>query len=271
MKAAKLVLLISVVWSVDIVASPNEFPDDYYLSDEYIASLKDPRNRDEDLSKTVVTGRYVYRADGLYEYHYHVDSPAENKGIILTFQLDISCENPIRKPEGLIIVPSMSDDGKFISIGAIDQNYNPRIGPRVSTDNMAHWFAGGIEPGESKIYALVSAEKPAYREYKLHPSVSTFGWDYTGTYIDEKLPWIEDWIATGTTIGPRCSTDESPIPDNPPGTGDNGGQDDTGNPGSGDDSDSGNCHPGQGHAYGHDKGKGHDSSQGQHKGHSHDC
>ncbi|HEY9032932.1 MAG TPA: hypothetical protein VIN71_03260, partial [Pseudomonadales bacterium] len=81
--------------------------------------------------------------------------------------------------------------------------------------------------------------------------------------------WIEDWIATGTTIGPRCSTDESPIPDNPPDTGDNGGQDDTGNPGSGDDSS--NCHPGQGHAYGHDKGKGHDSSQGQHKGHSHDC
>ena len=253
------------LFSVAALAEVDEYYvepyDPYYDSDEYLDTLKDPRTRDEDLSQTVVTGWYIERPDGLYEYHYHVESPVENKGRILSFQLDISCDNPDRKGVGLIMIPGLSHDGKYVSVGAIDDDYNPRIGPRVSADNRAHWLAN-IGPGESKKYSLVSPEKPAYRTYILHPAVQTDGWDYSGRHAE--FPWIEDWIATGTTIGPRCSTDDSPIPDNPPENGD----DDSDPP---DDDGGKRCHPGKGHAYGHEKGKGHSHSQGKHKGHSHDC
>ena len=253
------------LFSVAALAEVDEYYvepyDPYYDSDEYLDTLKDPRTRDEDLSQTVVAGRYVERPDGLYEYHYHVESPVENKGRILTFKLDISCNDPVINSSGLVAVSSISDNGKHISIGAPDENYNDFIGPKISAKNYTHWFAG-IDPGQSRSFVLISPELPAYRDYELSPSVQTDGWDYSGRHAE--FPWIEDWIATGTTIGPRCSTDDSPIPDNPPESGD----DDSDPP---DDDNGKRCHPGKGHAYGHEKSKGHSHSQGKHKGHSHDC
>ncbi len=218
--------------------------------------LLDPRNRDEDITNTVITVDWEMLSDGNYAYNYSIETKPENKGTIHSFSIDVSCETPSKEPIGYPALNSFSNDEKHIVIATDNPNYENISGPVITAKNRVHWLvlAG---PGELNTGArIISKEAPVERTYTLEPVWDSANWAYALYEGDATVPWIDDFIVTGTTIAPRCSTDTSPIPGSDPGS------DPGGDPGS-------DCQ--NGNAYGHDKGKGHEISRGLHKGHEHDC
>ena len=178
--------------------------------------LKDPRERDEDISGTEVLVDVTEREDGLFQYEYSIHSPESNKGIIRSFQMDIACELDFDEVEF-----PLSPGPGFGGDHSDGQNVPlvPRLGDAFSVSigmsNRVSWLAS-LDPGESaQGVKIISPAPPGLREYRLVPFLDTQGWDYD-SYQDVApgeeepvIPWIGDFMVVGSVTGPACSL-ESP-------------------------------------------------------------
>ena len=270
MKKLLVVGLSSVLFSSFVFADGG-----YYegWTDEQLATLKDPTTRNEDISNTVVEVGISQMGDGNFLYNYTVTNPETNLGTVMSFAIDVSCDHPSSDPLGYNVMKSISDDGKHLLLGDSHPDYPDSYKALISVSNKVGWPLF-IAPTQSKSgNILISAETPVERTFRLKPLWDNYGWDYREYNEDDpnqNWPDSTDFVVTGTVLGPRCTTDESPIPPyTDAGTGTDGGSN-GGNGGNGGT----DCSPGnngQGNAYGLDKGKGHTSSNGNHNGHDHDC
>lgn len=236
-------------------------------ADPYIdpAGLADPRNRDEDISNTVVTVDWSMLPDGNYAYTYTIESLIENKGKIQNFGIDMSCDNPSSGALGYQAIRTSSHNGKHILLETNEDVTHPILAAKITAANRVAWFLG-ISPGESEsVQTIVSKEAPVIRQYRIRPTWPTANWGYALYENDPNLPWIDDFIVTGTVLAPRCSTDTSPIPEDPNTPPTDGGDNGTDTPTPTD------CKKGKGKAIGHEIGVGHESSNGKHLGHEHNC
>lgn len=236
------------------------------------AYLQDPRTRDEDISHTIITVNWEMLSDGNYAYNYSVETLPENKGTVSLFSIDISCDAPSQEPLGYPEFKTFSGDGKYTMIGTDHPDHENIHGPKVTRDNRVQWLVSA-PPGVLRTGGrIISKEAPVARTYTLRPYWESVNWDYATYGDDPAARWVDDFVVTGTTYGPRCSTDTSPIPDDPNTPPDDGGSDGGGGDGDGDDDNGGtDCIKGQGNAYGLETGKGHEISKGKHLGHAHNC
>lgn len=182
------------------------------LKSGYSEALKDPRTRDEDLSKTVITVKTNVLSNGYYEYVYDIQSPVDNKGIIRTFKIDVSCahdfgstsytEEPSQYFKG-----DYSKDGQHIPLQAYPvYGFTARLA--ISEYNQLGWLVY-MEPGKTaKGFRIVSPAQPGLRRYRLIPSMQPDGWDYNSyNEEDPTVPWIDDFTVTGIISGPACPDD----------------------------------------------------------------
>ena len=259
---ALFLCIMTGLWPHDVIAEA--IPD--VIVDPSV--LQDPRTRDEDISHTVITVNWEMLSDGNYAYNYSIETLPENKGIVELFSIDISCDAPSQEPLGYPQFKTFSGDGKYTMIGTDDPNHENIHGPKVTRDNRVQWLVGSPPEMFRTGARIISKEAPVARSYALRPAWESVNWDYATYGDDPASRWVDDFIVTGNTYGPRCSTDTSPIPDDPNTLPDDGGD------GDGDGSGDGgtDCNrPGQGNAYGLESGKGHEISKGKHLGHDHNC
>lgn len=226
-----------------------------------------PRNRDEDISNTTVSVDWAMLPDGNYAYTYTIESLIENKGEVLNFGIDMSCDNPSPGTLGYQAIRSFSRDGKHILLEINEGVTHPILAAKITAENRVAWFLG-LSPGKSRsVQTIISKEAPILRRYRIRPAWDTANWGYA-LYSpgDTSIPRMKDFIVTGTVLAPRCSTDTSPIPEDPNTSPADGGDNDNG-----DGSDPTDCKKGKGKATGHDIGLGQEISNGKHLGHEHDC
>ena len=183
-------------------------------------SLKDPRNRDEDISSAEITTTVTRLDGGIYEYIYSISSPVENTGTILSISIDISCDinfnhTEFPEPPDPSFRGSLSNDGLHTPIQAYRV---PKLSgpPSISVDNHVTWLI--LVKPESIIPSLrvLSPAPPGLRQYRLTPDMDAQGWDYE-TYRDES-PWIGDFMAYGMVTGPACALEPPEEPARFPGT-----------------------------------------------------
>ena len=183
-----------------------------YVMQIYIveAALKDPRTRDENISASTVSVEYFTRPDGLIEYVYSINSPLENKGIINTLLLDLSCTvnfDPISLPyadgkpgyEGGVTLSTPAHTPT-----AIHADYGSAALYGISENNEALWGLY-LLPGKAITgLRLITTAKPGMRNYSLSPSMDNDEpWDYPED-TDPTIPWIPDFTITGLIAGPGC-------------------------------------------------------------------
>lgn len=186
---------IYIVTLIFLVSTPPAFGGFY--EDEDKSDWKDPRTRDEDISNTNIKV-LVKRVDGLYYYAYEIHSPLENKGIINSMKIDISCDLDFSSVEYPPVTPRDDlSDGKHVPVG------------RVSVDNRNKVYMplAGVKPGETTVRFLISPAPPIERYYSLAPKFDNYGWRYD-LYSDYKS--IKDFVVKGTTTGPECTLDFGP-------------------------------------------------------------
>ena len=180
-----------------------------FMQSLYAVELKDATLRDEDISAAVLSVENFMRPDGLMEYVYTINHPADNKGIISQLLIDLSCStkfDPVVLPfadgkpgyEG-----DFSDDVKLYTPTAIHADYGSAAIYAISKNNAALW---GTRILPSKIitgFRLISPAKPGMRKYEIAPWV-----DYDESWIfpeDESLvPDTVDFTITGMKAGPGC-------------------------------------------------------------------
>ncbi|MDH5546788.1 MAG: hypothetical protein OEZ43_14440 [Gammaproteobacteria bacterium] len=171
-------------------------------------TLKDPKERDEDLSNTVVRVKVNSLPDGNFEYIYDVESPELNKGEIDTFTLDIGCDHSF---SGVVfsespsrMFRSMSQDGKHVPIQAYGVMYHT-YALAVNAYNEMVWGVE-IKPGQNALgYRVISSVGPGNITYKLKPIMEPNGWNFDLYPEDDPLvPTVDDFIVTGTVVGPKC-------------------------------------------------------------------
>lgn len=170
--------------------------------------LKDPRLRDEDISRSAISATYSILPDGMYEYLYTIESNKDNKGEIDTFKLDISCQDKF-SPVSFSEPPTKmfennSIDGMHIPV----QHYGVMYATywlSITGDNQLVWGVG-IKPGETaRGYRVISPASPGKLKYTLEPLMDADGWDYISyEENDPSVPWIEDFTVTGMITGPAC-------------------------------------------------------------------
>lgn len=183
--------------------------------------LKDPRTRDEDISATEVTVAVNQLGGGLYEYVYSLSSAQANRGIVLSFAVDVACDIEFAElPYPQAPDPRFrnhSQDGLHVPL----QGYGApgQSGPAsISAANAVAWLVA-LHPGNSASgMRLVSPAPPGPRSYLLIPDMDTAGWDYGPYEQDESIPWINDFTVNGTITGPACSTEPVEEPERFPGT-----------------------------------------------------
>ena len=178
--------------------------------------LKDPRTRNEDISDTTVNVTVNHLSNGFYEYLYQVDSSVNNKGRILSFKLDISCNTsmePVSFPESLDEDFTDASTGNHHVPVQVYSTWGQAVLPGITVDNRASWAIARNPGTQSNNIRLLSSAAPGERQYTLTPSMDTEGWDY-GTYQldDPTVPWIPDFTVTGTTTGPACLGQEYSFP-----------------------------------------------------------
>lgn len=191
--------------------------------------LKDPRTRDEDISNTIVKVDVSMLGDGNYLYNYTLESPLSNKGKILSFSVDSSCDKSVNGPIGYDHIESLSKDGNHLNLGYKHPDYEENYPPSITASNLAHWIINRT-PGTSLTnILLISPEAPTDREYKLRPSMPTYGWAYDeDSPFDDSIPWTDDFIVIGTIQGPECPPEDNgggTTPDPDPGDGSGSGDD----------------------------------------------
>ena len=180
--------------------------------------LKDPRMRDENISATEVVSEVSVNAEGHFVYTYDIRSSLANSGEILSFVIDIGCEqaadsqgfNPGDYPSDAD--PNYSEDGKHIPV-AVDAPWGQAAAYGVGMKNTVSWLVV-IKPGEERTgLMLISPYPPGSRAYELTPSVryNEEQWDYSEVEEDDpEVPWMPDWTVTGMTTGPACPGEEDP-------------------------------------------------------------
>lgn len=188
--------------------------------------LKDPRLRDEDISATQVLVDVQQQSDGLYRYRYSVESPISNKGKILSFSVDLSCDvafEPVDLPypvgrEGYTDPKSLADNSLDVGMhtpSAVSADYGNASSYGVSLESKANWLISLEPDGMRTGLQIVSPVEPGLREYTLIPSMYTVigGWDYPSFEGDPSVPWIPDFTVTGMIPGPGCPGVTPPIGD----------------------------------------------------------
>lgn len=183
-----------------------------------LAASVDPYQRDEDISNTNVEVEVVNLTGGLYKYNYTISSGASNKGEILGFDIDITCDQ-VAKEKGLPEqqagpwFSSSSDDNKHSSVRVFSGEADKSAAAAgISIYNWAGWLIS-TAPGETASgFGLISTQPPTSRQYKLTPVMNAgYPWDYSSVNTeDPDLPWTDDFTVYGTTIGPACSSEPQP-------------------------------------------------------------
>jgi len=158
--------------------------------------LKDPINRDEDISNTAVSVKVNALDNGFYEYIYDVESSSENKGRILSFAVDLYCKTP----DPVLPFPESADqyfkdflgDNKDYVSAQVYSVHQQAGAPSITTGHQAAWMITQ-KPGEyARGMRILSAAPPGNREYELLPSIK----------------WIPDFTVRGLTKGPACPGQE---------------------------------------------------------------
>ncbi|MDH5219049.1 MAG: hypothetical protein OEX19_15205 [Gammaproteobacteria bacterium] len=186
------------------------------LKSGYPEDLKDPRTRDEDLSKTVITVQTNILSNGYYEYLYDIQT-VDNLGLLSAFSIDVSCaydfgstsymEEPDRYFTG-----NYSKDGLHIPLQAYSvSGFTARL--TISEYNQLGWMVY-MKPGKiAKGFRIVSPAQPGLRKYELTPVMDPDGWDYNSyDENDPTVPWIDDFTVTGMITGPACPGDIGSFP-----------------------------------------------------------
>lgn len=186
--------------------------------------LKDPRKRDDDISKTAVSVETKTLPSGFYEYVYTLNAPSDNAEDVLEFLVDISCggiAHPFLFPEPPTTLPwdYWSKDKRHSPV----QIYPSSTGSAwmgISKRNEV-MFSVNMQPGESHTgFRILSPFPPVDRMFQLEPRWITGDYDYSDLTDEEweTLPGRDDFYINGMTHGPGCS----PLPESPkwfPGTG----------------------------------------------------
>lgn len=179
--------------------------------------LKDPAERDEDISGTEVSVEVDVTADGVYRYTYRLAAPETNLGDVGGFELNISCDKAL--PEIGIDKPGYfrisSRDGRHVP-AVVAWDSSEVHGPtRVNIRNQASWSYVDLAPGETREGMVIySTAAPGTVHYKIEPIWNPFGYD-TGDWTHDADPpedWAvrEDFIIHGIIEGPACPGDDEP-------------------------------------------------------------
>jgi hypothetical protein len=186
------------------------------------ADLLDPRLRDEDISKTNLAVEYFTRPDGLYEYVYSINSPPENKGIIVHMLLDLACEasfEPVNLPyaDGLpgYYASAIGENSPHTPV-AIHADYGSASEYSISVDGRALWGLWILPNDSANGLRLISAAEPGMRGYSIEPGFwKNELWAYTeDDENNPEIPWIEDFTIIGMIAGPGCPGVTEPPGDN---------------------------------------------------------
>lgn len=179
--------------------------------------LKDPYQRDEDISQTNVEVEYRQEGSGLWVYDYTIKASEPNKGTINGFSVDLACSVKFEASE---IVPEPVSDSEIKAGGpanvdpvtpvAIRADSGAAADFNISRFNSAYWILN-VPPGSSAgKLRLISIASPGLREYELEPRVSTEGYDYSEPVISD-APSDDDFRVTGVIAGPGCPGEVPPV------------------------------------------------------------
>jgi hypothetical protein len=186
----------------------------------HAADLKDPFLRDDDVSGASVEVRVNVDNAGNYVYQYDVLSPETSTGYILSFDLDVTCGEPVDQ-KGFAPADYQTGRTSDRSEGiphvpvAIDAPSGQAASPSLTAASRASWMVAMPPGGSSVGLTVVSPYPPGDRTYWLIPSVD-YGWDeydYETALKSENrdsIPWINDWTVSGIVAGPACPGDEYP-------------------------------------------------------------
>ena len=179
------------------------------VGSSFAVELKDPRFRDEDISRAVLSVETFTRPDGLNEYVYSLDSPLENKGTILTMLVDLTCEETFEQvilpfPIGAEGYDFLPEDATPHTPTAVVGDFGSSYSYGISVEGSALW-AVDLEPGSATSgLRMVSSAEPGLRTYTLTPFMDNDEtWDYPEE-PDPEIPWIEDFTVTGMIAAPGC-------------------------------------------------------------------
>ena len=176
------------------------------------AEPKDATLRDEDISATLFSVEYFTRPDGLFEYVYTIENPENNKGIISTILMDLSCDasfEPVTLPDSwgrpgyLGAVPAELESGTRTPT-AIQADYGAASTFGLTTSQKALWGTR-ILPGQKRVgLRLISPAAPGMRQYNIEPWL-----DYDDNWLmpdDENIyvPHVWDFAISGMIEGPGC-------------------------------------------------------------------
>lgn len=184
----------------------------------FAGELKDPFLRDDDISGTQVEVEVSVDPAGNYVYTYDISSPDTNTGYILSFDLDVTCDEVVDQ-KGFSPADyqtdrtsNRSEEIPHVPV-AIDAPYGQAGSPALTAASLASWMLAMNPGGEALGLTVVSPYPPGDRAYRLVPSPN-YKWDeydYEAAFASddrESLPWIEDWTVSRITTGPACPGDE---------------------------------------------------------------
>lgn len=185
--------------------------------------LKDPRTRDNDISRTSVDVSVTRTESGFYQYVYTLTADEANMEVVTDFIVDIACEEPA--PEVSYPEPPTSLRWDYASR---DRKHAPvQIYPSPTGSawmSLGVWnrinFSVNMDPGEFHTgFRILSPYPPVDRPFQLRPNWTVGNYDYSDLTDEEwdQLPIRDDFWVEGMTKGPGCS----PAPEPPalfPGT-----------------------------------------------------
>lgn len=168
---------------------------------------RDPRERDEDISGTRVSVEVNRTDSGLYDFVYTVVTPPENKGVLMTVSIDVSCDlsiEDVEMPPSKSNLPSRSRDGMHVPV-VMHSSENAGVGA-VDPNNQLIWGMI-LEPGHSATLRVLSPTPPRMRDLTLIPEMDPIGWRYD-LYPD--APWIPEFTVHRQIAGPGCVPPDAP-------------------------------------------------------------
>jgi hypothetical protein len=176
--------------------------------------LKNPLERDENISGLSIEVEVSHNDDGFYEYAYTVINPESSSGRLGMLFINLRC--------GLDLDPGdlpPQDDGERwnFGIGGTEEERASRTPAIVRSDKgnygitVSGWARWGlwIGPGEEwDGLKIISPVQPGMREFRMDPRFSTDPriWDYESLYPEEveQAPKPGDFRVTGMIEAPAC-------------------------------------------------------------------
>lgn len=176
--------------------------------------LKDPRERDEDISGATVAVEIERNEDGFYEYTYTVSNPGSSKGRVAGLLIDLQCDQEF-EDSGL---PPQDDGARWnFGIGGPEERRVPRTpaitraplnqGTHALAVDGAAIFGVGVDPGEVWTgMKIISPVEPGMRPYQLEPSFNMDPdiWDMDSIEVGEEVPGPRDFRVNGMIEAPAC-------------------------------------------------------------------